>query len=488
MTTYDAIVIGSGPNGFAAAITLQQQGLSTLIMEGADTIGGGMRTKELTLPGYRHDVCSAIHPMAMASPFLRSLPLEAHGLHFVQAPYAAAHPLKNGEVARLCKSVDETVAFLGADGKKYKDLIEPVVEQWETLSLDIMGPLRFPEHPGQMMGFGLDGLMPADWLVHRFKTITGRALFGGMAAHGIQPLSNWGTSAIGMVLMAVGNRYGWPIPVGGSQSIANALKSYYLSLGGTIQCDCWVEDIRDIPQHRVLLLDLTPRQLLGLKGIEWAKSYKKQLEKYRQGMGVFKIDWALSDPTPFINSECNQAATVHLGNTYEEIAHYEKMTHCGKLLTEPFVLFAQQSSFDRTRAPEGKHTGWAYCHVPNGVEVDRTEAIETQIERFAPGFKDTIIARSSMNAMDMERYNPNYSGGDINGGLMDIRQLYTRPIRSLTPYRTSDPSTYICSSATPPGGGVHGMCGYAAAKTVLKDHYGIKEQDLKLNFLRGGNE
>ncbi|MFD2552829.1 phytoene desaturase family protein [Sphingobacterium tabacisoli] len=473
MKKYDAVIVGSGPNGFAAAITLQQQGLSTLLLEGRDTVGGGMRTKELTLAGYRHDLCSAIHPMAMASPFLRSLPLADYGLKFVQAPYAAAHPLESGEVGLLCQSVEQTAAYLGVDEKKYKDLIAPVAEQWETLALDIMGPFRFPKRPFQMIGFGLDALLPADWLVHSFKTEKARALFGGMAAHGIQPLSNWGTSAIGMVLMAVGNKYGWPIPVGGSQSIADALQAYYLSLGGQVQCGFWVEDIRELPPHGMLLLDLTPRQLLTLKGIEWKAGYRKQLERYKQGMGVFKVDWALSDPTPFRDNRCNQAATVHLGNTYEQIAYYEKMTQQGKVIADPFILFAQQSSFDQTRAPEGKHTGWAYCHVPNGLDVDRTEAIEAQVERFAPGFKDTIIGRSTMSAMEMESYNPNYVGGDINGGLMDIRQLYTRPVRSLTPYRTSNPAVYICSSSTPPGGGVHGMCGYAAAKVALKDHHNI---------------
>lgn len=467
------MIVGSGPNGLAAAITLQQQGLSTLLLEGADTIGGGMRTKELTLNGYRHDVCSAIHPMAMASPFLRSLSLQDYGLEFVHAHYAAAHPLENGETGLLYQSIDKTAEQLGVDERKYRNLIAPIVEHWDTLALDIMGPLRFPKRPLQMMGFGLDGLLPADWLAHSFKTEKAKALWAGMAAHGIQPLSNWATSAIAIVLLAVGNKYGWPIPVGGTQSIANALEAYFLSIGGEVQCGFWLDDVRSLPSHDILMLDFTPRQLLDLKGVEWKFGYKRQLQKYRQGMGVFKIDWALSEPTPFKDSACNEAATVHLGNTYAEIAHYEKETQRGKLTDSPFVLFAQQSSFDSTRAPQGRHTGWAYCHVPNGSTVDRTSVIEAQIERFAPGFKDTIIARSTMNGMDMEAYNPNYIGGDINGGIMDITQLYTRPIRSLTPYRTSNPSIYICSSSTPPGGGVHGMCGFEAAKVALKDHYGV---------------
>ncbi|WP_205966358.1 phytoene desaturase family protein [Parapedobacter sp. SGR-10] len=474
MRSYDAIIIGSGPNGFATAITLQQRGLSTLIVEGADTIGGGMRTKELTLPGFKHDVCSAIHPMAMASPFLRSLPLGDYGLEFVHAPYAAAHPLDSGDTAILHHSLDETVADLGIDGKYYKKLIQPVVNQWESLALDTMGPLHFPQKPLQLASFGLDALRPASWIARSFKTEKGKALWAGMAAHGIQPLSNWATSAIGIVLLAVGNKYGWPIPVGGSQSIAAALEKYYKDLGGEVQTGFWVKNIADLPEHKTLVLDLTPRQILQLEGLNLSESYRRGLQRYRQGMGVFKIDWALSEPVPFRDRRCNQAATVHIGNTYAEIALNEKRAHEGRQVDKPFVLFTQQSAFDSGRAPEGKHTGWAYCHVPNGSPVDYTEAIENQIERFAPGFKDTILARATKNPVQMEEYNPNYVGGDINGGIMDIGQLYTRPTLSLTPYRTSNKQVYIASSSTPPGGGVHGMCGYHAARTVLNDHFGIK--------------
>lgn len=473
MKKYDAIIIGSGPNGLAAAITLQQQGLSTLIVEGADTIGGGMRTKELTLPGFQHDVCSAIHPMAMASPFMRSLPLQEYGLEFVQAPYAAAHPLDSGDVALLANSVDETAEGLGIDKNFYKELIQPVVNQWESLALDTMGPLRFPKKPLQLASFGLNALRPASWLARSFKTEKGKALWAGMAAHGIQPLSNWTTSAIGMVLMAVGNKYGWRIPVGGSQSIAGAMVRYYERLGGAIQTGNWVNNIGDLPEHKVLMLDLTPRQILKLEGLGLSTSYQRSLQNYRQGMGVFKIDWALSEPAPFRDFRCGQAATVHIGNTYEEIARTEREAHRGKRVDKPFVLFAQQSLFDSGRTPAGRHTGWAYCHVPNGVAVDHTDAIENQIERFAPGFKDTILARHTLDPQQLEQYNPNYVGGDINGGIMDISQLYTRPTCSLTPYRTSNRGVYICSSSTPPGGGVHGMCGYHAAKVALKDYFGL---------------
>ncbi len=474
MSKFDAVIVGSGPNGLAAAITLQQQGLATLIVEGDGQIGGGMRTKELTLPGFKHDVCSAIHPMAMASPFLRKLPLADHGLGFVKPKYAAAHPLDSADTAFLHNSVEETAHGLGMDGKRYERLIRPVLKDWDALADAIMGPLRFPKKPIDLAAFGLRALQPAAWIAERFQTPQAAALWAGIAAHGIQPLSNWSTSAIALVLSAVGNSFGWPVPVGGSQSIANALSSYYQSIGGKIQVNTWVEDIASLPHHKVLILDLTPKQLLALKGLQFAEGYKRQLQNFRQGMGVFKIDWALSEKTPFLDLRCQEASTVHLGNTYAEIAAAEKANHLGKKVEKPFVLFAQQSAFDESRAPAGQHTGWAYCHVPNGSIDDYTEQIENQVERFAPGFRDTILAKHTYNTAELEHYNPNYVGGDINGGIMDIWQLYTRPVRSLTPYRTSINDVYICSSSTPPGGGVHGMSGYHAAKTVLADHFGFK--------------
>lgn len=473
MAKYDVVIVGSGPNGLAAAITLQQQGLSTLLVEGSDTIGGGLRTKELTLSGYKHDVCSAIHPMAMASPFMRSLPLEEYGLSFTFARYEAAHPLLRETGAVLSRNLEETIQQLGDDGKLYRSLIQDVVDRWEILAEDTMGPLRFPKDPILLASFGWKAVLPASWVASRFKTERAKALWAGMAAHGIQPLSNWTTSAIGMVLMAVGHRFGWAIPVGGSQSIADALATYYLKLGGEIQTEVWVKDRAALPDHRLLILDLTPKQILSIKGLNFTSSYERQLRKYRQGMGVFKVDWALSEPTPFTDLRARLAATVHIGNTFADVARAEREAHAGKVVDRPFVLFAQQSLFDRSRAPERKHTGWAYCHVPNGTEYDYTDIIENQIERFAPGFKDTILARHTYGPKALEAYNPNYIGGDINGGIMDIGQLYTRPTRSLTPYRTADSSVYICSSATPPGGGVHGMCGFHAARTALKDHFGI---------------
>lgn len=474
MKKYDAIIVGSGPNGFAAAITLQQQGLSTLIVEGADTIGGGMRTKELTLTGFKHDICSAIHPMAMASPFMRSIPLAEHGLQFTYAPYEVAHPLLQGEGAVLHRDLQKMKDELGTDGNAYINLIESVVENWEGLAKDTMGPLRFPNHPIDLALFGLKALQPATWIAKNFKTAKAKALWGGMVAHGIQPLDNWTTSAIGAVLMAVGHRYGWAIPIGGSQAIADALASYYQSLGGEIQTNFWVKDRNELPEHRVLILDMTPKQILNLKGLNLTDSYSNKLQKFRQGMGVFKLDWALSDPTPFTDARAGQASTVHIGGTFDEIARSEKLSHQGQKVDKPYVLFTQQSMFDHTRAPKGKHTGWAYCHVPNGSTEDYTAIIENQIERFAPGFKDTILTRHSFNPLEMEAYNPNYIGGDINGGIMDIYQLYTRPVMNLTPYRTSNRQVYIASSSTPPGGGVHGMCGFHAAKVALQDHFNIK--------------
>lgn len=474
MKAYDAIIVGSGPNGFAAGITLQRQGLSTLIVEGADTIGGGMRTKELTLSGYKHDVCAAIHPMAMASPFFYTIPFREFGLEFVHPVIPAAHPLDNGDAGILYKDIFETAQDLGKDSKKYLFLFDEIVNNYSKLSEDTLGPLRFPKNPFTLASFGLKALPPATWLAKLFKEEKTKALWAGMAGHGIQPLSNLTTSAIGLMLMAVGHKYGWPIPVGGSQSIANALGMYYQSLGGEIQTNCWVNDVRNLPSHKLLFLDMTPKQILSLKGLALKESYTNQLKKYRQGMGVFKVDWALSEPVPFLNKQARDAGTVHIGGTFAEIAKYEQMAHQGKISDKPFVLFAQQSLFDQSRAPEGKHTGWAYCHVPNNSDVDFTSAIENQIERFAPGFKDVILAKHTFSAQQMESYNPNYVGGDINGGLMDWRQLYTRPTFSLTPYRTSNKEVYICSSSTPPGGGVHGMCGYNAAKIALKDHYGLK--------------
>ncbi|MDJ1486255.1 NAD(P)/FAD-dependent oxidoreductase [Cytophagaceae bacterium YF14B1] len=476
---YDAVVVGSGPNGLAAGIALQQAGLSVLLIEGQKTIGGGLRTSELTLPGFKHDVCSAIHPMAAGSPFFQSLPLTEHGLEYIQPPVAAAHPFDDGTAAILTSSIDKTAELLGKDRLPYLRLIEPLLNDWPKMAADVLGPLQFPTYPIKMAEFGLKALPSASRLSNYFSTEKAKGLWAGMAAHSIQPLSHMTTSAIGLVLMTAGHLHGWPLPKGGSQSIANALASYFVSLGGKIETGQWIYSLKQLPSSRAILFDLTPRQLLKIAGDQFSSLYRWQLNNYKYGMGVFKVDWALDGPVPFKAAECRQAGTLHLGNTFHEIALSEKEIWSGKHPKAPYVLLAQQSIFDPSRAPEGKHTLWGYCHVPHGSTVDMTDAIENQVERFAPGFKDRILARHTMNTIQMESYNPNYIGGDINGGVIDLTQLYTRPALRLSPYKTSAKGIYICSSSTPPGGGVHGMCGYYAAKSALKDIFKTPIMPLK---------
>lgn len=449
---------------------MQQAGLSVLLLEGKDTIGGGLRSQELTQPGYLHDVCSAIHPLAADSPFFKKLPLQEHGLEFITPAIAAAHPFDGGSAAALSRSLEETAQSLKEDTTSYLKLIGPLVRNWPKIAADTLGPLTIPSHPIAMVRFGLSALLPATTLAKlHFKTREARGLWAGMAAHSIQPLSNLATSAIGLVLMAMGHINGWPIPKGGSASIAKSLASYFVSLGGKIETGFYVSSLKQLPSAHAVLLDVTPKQLLEIAGHTFSPLYKWQLSCYRYGMGVFKIDWALDGPIPFTAAECRRAGTIHLGGTLEEISRNEQLTANGKHPEKPFVLLAQQSLFDDTRAPVGKQTAWAYCHVPNGSEVDMTEAIERQVERFAPGFRDLILDRHTMHTSQMEAYNPNYIGGDINGGVIDIGQLFTRPALRLSPYRTSAKGIYICSSSTPPGGGVHGMCGYHAARRALKD-------------------
>ena len=470
---YDAIVVGSGPNGLAAAITMQQKGLSVLLVEGKATAGGGLRTQELTLPGYLHDVCSAIHPLALLSPFFRSVPLKELGLEFIQPEFAAAHPFDGGTAAVLENSLEGTAERLGADKQAYLDFMAPLVRDLPEMLPDLLGPLRWPEDPLAMAAFGLKAIPSAARISRRFKTNEAKGLWAGMAAHGIQPLENLTTSAFGIMLMAAGHLAGWPIPKGGSQSISNALVKYFESLGGRMITGLQVDKLDQLPSSKVILMDVTPRQLIRIAGDKLSSSYRSRLEKYRYGSGVFKIDWALDEAIPFSAKVCKTAGTVHLGNTFEEIAFYERQIAKGKHAEKPFVLLAQQSVFDKSRAPEGKHTAWAYCHVPQGSEQDMTAAIESQVERFAPGFRDVIKEKHTMNTREMEIYNPNYIGGDINGGVQDIFQLYSRPVLQVSPYQTSAENIYLCSSSTPPGGGVHGMCGYHAAKQALSDVFKI---------------
>ena len=473
---YDVVVVGSGPNGLAAAITMQRAGLSVLLVEAKDTIGGGLRTKELTLPGFKHDVCSAVHPLAAGSPFFQQLPLNQFGLEYIYPTVAAAHPFDDGTAAALTRSIEETAQSLGKDGQQYISLIKPLVKDWPGLAPDVLGPLQFPNHPINLAKFGLNALTSAEFLSKRFATKEAKGLWGGMAAHSIQPLSNIASSAIGLVLLATGHLRGWPVPKGGSQSIADALAAYFISLGGKIETNFNVQHLDQLPTADAVLFDVTPKQLLKIAGERLSSIYKWQLNRYRYGMGVFKIDWALDGPIPFTAEKCRQAGTIHLGNTFAEIANSELQISKGTIAEKPFVLLAQQSLFDASRAPAGKHTAWAYCHVPNGSTVDMTAMIENQVERFAPGFKKTILAKHTMNTTQIEAHNPNYVGGDINGGVIDVTQLYTRPVVTLSPYRTSAKGIYICSSSTPPGGGVHGMCGYYAAKRALKDVFHQKEK------------
>ncbi|HXD77413.1 MAG TPA: NAD(P)/FAD-dependent oxidoreductase [Puia sp.] len=473
-TDFDAVVVGSGPNGLAAAILLQQNGLSVMLLEQRTTIGGGLRSAELTLPGYIHDICSAVHPLAAASPFFQTLPLGAHGLEFIYPPVAAGHPLDGGAETLLAGSVAETAAGLGADATAYCSLMDPIVRDWPRLLPELLGPLHVPRHPLLMARFGLRGLPSVIHLARRFRTTGARALLAGMAAHGLQPLTNAVTAAIALLFLGTGNGRGWPIPRGGANVIADALAAYFLSLGGRIETGVEVGSFSQLPSARCVLLDLTPRQLLRLGGHRWSPLYESQLERYRYGMGVFKIDWALAEPIPFPGEGCRRAGTVHIGGSLEEIVASEATTARGVQAEWPFVLLTQPSLFDPTRAPAGRHTAWAYCHVPNGSREDMTGRIERQVERMAPGFRDRILARHVFNTAQLEEYNPNYVGGDINGGVMDIGQLFTRPALRRSPYRTSGRGIYICSSATPPGGGVHGMCGYHAARRALRDVFRIR--------------
>lgn len=471
---FDAVIVGSGPNGFAAAITLQQQGLSTLLLEANTTVGGGMRSAALTLPGFIHDVCSAIHPLAVSSPFFNSLPLAEFGLNFIEPTIAAAHPFDNGKAAVLYQSIQKTIDGLGIDGSVYEKLVRPLYENCSKILPFILGPLTFPKHPLIMAGFGLKALQPAAILAKTFKTEAAKGLFAGMVAHSMLPFSKTATSAIGLVLLMTAHYKGWPLIKGGSQQLANTLAAYYTSIGGKIETGFNVRSLQQLPSSHAVLFDVSPKQLLQIAGNKFSTLYSKQLNNFKYGMGVYKVDFALSEPIPFTSPECRQAGTVHLGNSIKEIALSEALAWNGKHADKPFVLLTQQSLFDTSRAPQGKHTAWAYCHVPNNSEKNITDVIEQQIERFAPGFKDCILAKHEMNAAELQAYNANYVGGDINGGAPLISQLFTRPALRLSPYKTSAKGLYICSASTPPGGGVHGMCGYHAAKKALKDVFGIK--------------
>jgi len=471
-TAHDAVVVGSGPNGLAAAIALAQRGLSVVVLEAQPTIGGGARSAELTLPGFTHDVCSAIHPMALASPFLQRLPLAQFGLSWVQPHAPLAHPLDGEPAALLERSVDKTASALGADAFRYQRLTKPFVNSAQDIFDDLLAPLHMPRHPLMDLRFGMHAVQSAWGLAQRhFKTDRAKALFAGLAGHSILPLERPPSAAVALMLLIAGHACGWPLPKGGAQAITRALAGYFGSLGGEIVVDHRVENVDECDFARVVLLDLTPRQVLKVAGHHFTAGYRKSLARYRYGPGVFKVDWALDGPIPWNDATCARAATVHLGGRIEEIADSESAVWAGRAPERPFVLVAQPTLFDASRAPPEKHTAWAYCHVPHGSTVDMLSRIEDQLERFAAGFRDCILARHVLQPAELERRNANCIGGDINGGVQDFGQLISRPVARWRPYRTSAPRVYICSSSTPPGGGVHGMCGYFAAQTALRDHF-----------------
>jgi phytoene dehydrogenase-like protein len=450
-------------------VALAQTGAKVLVLEGADAIGGGTRTAELTLPGFRHDVCSGCHPMGILSPFFRTLPLEKHGLKWVQSRVSLAHPLDGQPAVLLRRSLEETARGLEGDARAYASLMEPLLRDPHGMLADILGPLRIPSHPLRMLRFALSAIRSATGLARgKFRGERARALFGGCAAHSIMPLDHALTAAIGLVFCLTGHVEDWPVAEGGSASIARALAGLLVELGGRIETGRWVRTLSDLPAARVYLFDTSPAQLATIAESVLPAGYVRRLRKYRYGPAVFKIDWALDGPIPWSDAAVADAATVHLGGTLDEVAASESAMWRGEHAEKPFVLVVQQSQLDATRAPEGKHTGYAYCHVPAGSTVDMTAAIERQVERFAPGFRDRVLGRHVMNAADLERYNPAIVGGAITGGVTDLAQLFTRPVARWNPYSTPNPRVFLCSSATPPGGGVHGMCGYFAARSAMK--------------------
>jgi phytoene dehydrogenase-like protein len=465
----DAVVVGSGPNGLAAAITLAREGHSVLVLEAAEAIGGGTRSAELTLPGFVHDVCSAIHPLGVASPFFRSIPLEDLGLEWIHPGAPVAHPMADGSAAVVHRSLTAAAGGFGSDAAAYQRLLRPLVANADNLLQQVLGPPRLPRHPWLMFCFGMRGLHSARALVRRwFREDRVGGMFAGMAAHSILPLDRLLTGAVGLMFCMTAHSQGWPFPRGGSQQLANAMQQYLAALGGRVETGVRVRRLSDVPPARTILFDTSPRQLCEIAKEVLPSAYQRKLLRYRHGPGVFKVDWALDGPIPWRANECRQAGTVHVGGTFEEVAAAEQAAWTTTPAERPFVLVAQQSLFDPSRAPPGKQTGWAYCHVPAGCTFDMTDRIEARIEQFAPGFRDLVLERHVMTPSDFEQYNANYIGGDIAGGVMDWRQVLARPTARLTPYATPARHIFLCSASTPPGAGVHGMCGYYAAQAALR--------------------
>lgn len=468
MNYHDAVVVGSGPNGLAAAIRLAQAGLSVIVLEAQNQPGGGAQTMELTLPGFLHDVCSAVHPLAASSPFFRSLPLQSYGLQWIEPPLALAHPFDDGTAAVISRSIQETCEPLGADAGAYRRLMSPLVADWNGLLQDVLAPPHVPRHPLASARFGWNAWRDVTSLAERlFSGPHAKALFAGLAAHSMLPLERGPSAAFALLLGAAGHAVGWPIARGGSQAVAGALAGYLRSLGGEIRTNQRVDSVDDLPATKIVMCDVSPKQLLSIAGHRIRASYRYRLQHFEYGPGVYKVDWALEAPIPWTAKVCAAAGTVHLGGAFEEVARSERAVWRGEVDSRPFVILSQPASFDPTRAPNSRHIGWAYCHVPNGSTVEMVEAIENQVERFAPGFRRLILARHTMNTTELERHNANLVGGSIAGGVQNFRQVILRPTYKL--YATSAKGIYLCSASTPPGGGVHGMCGYYAAQKALRD-------------------
>jgi phytoene dehydrogenase-like protein len=476
MTEVDAVVVGAGPNGLTAAAVLARAGLTVQIYEAADTVGGGARTRELTLPGFQHDPCSAVHPLAIGSPVLRQLDLERHGLAWLQPEIPMAHPFPDGTAALLARSVADSAASFGPDGDAYRRLIGPLAGRWEELAGDLLRPpwAAWPEHPVRLAQFGLRAAVPAALLDRLSRGEKAPALLGGLAAHGMAPLTAPTGTAIALVFALAAHTSGWPIPRGGSQAVSDALAADLLEHGGKIVLGHEVRSLAELPAARAYLLDVSPTALARIAGDLLGGRFRSRLERYRYGPGVYKIDYALDGPVPWTAAECRRAGTVHLAPTYGDVRAALSAVHAGRVPDPPYLITSQPSLIDPTRAPADRHTFWVYAHVPGGFDGDLTEAIERQIERFAPGFRDLVLARHVSRPADLEADNPNYVGGDIACGSAAGLRLVARPVLRLTPYATPDPAIYLCSSATPPGPGVHGMCGYHAARVALRRRFGVR--------------